>query len=87
MAKVEIYTADFCPYCKHAKALFDRKGVKYEEIEIDGSDEARASMSRRTNGARTIPQIFVNGEHIGGFDDASKLDKAGKLDELLKLDD
>lgn len=85
MAKVIIYSADFCPYCKHAKALFDRKGVAYEVIEIDGSDEARADMAKKTNGARTIPQIVINGEHIGGFDDAQKLDKAGKLDELLKL--
>lgn len=85
MPKVEIYTADFCPYCKHAKALFDRKGVKYDLIEIDGSDESRQDMMKRTGGARTIPQIFINGEHIGGFDETSKLDKLGKLDELLKL--
>lgn len=85
MAKVEIFSADFCPYCTHAKNLFDRKGVSYKEIAIDGSDAARADMAKRTNGARTIPQIFINGEHIGGFDDAAALDKAGKLDELLKL--
>ncbi len=87
MAKVEIYSTDNCPYCVHAKTLFKNKGVDYTEINVTGDDEARMALVKKANGMRTVPQIFINGEHIGGFDDTAKLDKAGKLDDLLKLDD
>lgn len=83
MSKVEIYTTDYCPYCKHAKALFEAKGVAYEEIDVSGDDEARMALVQKSGGLRTVPQIFIDGQHIGGFDAASALDKAGKLDALL----
>lgn len=83
MAKVEIYTTNYCPYCTHAKNLFKNKGVEYTEIDMTDDDEMRADIMVKTNGARTVPQIFINGEHIGGFDDTAKLDKEGKLDALL----
>lgn len=83
MAKVEIYTADYCPYCKHAKALFDGKGVAYEEIDVSGDDDARIALVKKAGGLRTVPQIFINDEHIGGFDAVSALDKEGKLDPKL----
>ena len=83
MAKVEIYTTDYCPYCTHAKNLFDGKGVSYEEIDVTGDDEARTALVKKAGGLRTVPQIFINGQHIGGFDDTAALDKEGKLDPLL----
>lgn len=84
MPKVEIYTTDYCPYCKHAKALFDSKGVAYEEIDVSGDDEARMALVQKAGGLRTVPQIFINGQHIGGFDATAALDKEGKLDPLLQ---
>lgn len=83
---VEIYTWRTCPYCVRAKALLDSKGVEYQEYAIDGDEEARARMSERANGRRTVPQIFVEKtHHVGGCDDLYALDSAGKLDELLGL--
>lgn len=84
MPKVEIYTTDYCPYCKHAKALFENKGVAYEEIDVSGDDDARMALIKKAGGMRTVPQIFINDQHIGGFDDASALDREGKLDPLLQ---
>ncbi len=86
MAKVEIYTTDYCPYCKHAKALFEGKGVEYQEIDVSGSDEERMALVKKAGGLRTVPQIFINDEHIGGFDALSALDKEGKLDPRLAKD-
>ncbi|MCB1784156.1 MAG: glutaredoxin 3 [Alphaproteobacteria bacterium] len=83
MSKVEIYTWKTCPYCIRAKKLFDTKGVKYTEYDITGDDAARAKMVERTGGPRTVPQIFINGQHCGGCDDLHALDALGKLDELL----
>lgn len=83
MPKVEIYTTNTCPYCKHAKALFEGKGVSYEEINVTGDDDARIALVRKANGMRTVPQIFINDQHVGGYDDAAALDQAGKLDEML----
>lgn len=83
---VEIYTWRTCPYCVRAKALLDSKGVEYQEYAIDGDEDARARMSERANGRRTVPQIFVEEtHHVGGCDDLYALDSAGKLDELLGL--
>lgn len=83
---VEIYTWRTCPYCLRAKSLLDSKGVHYTEYSIDGDEEARARMSERALGRRTVPQIFVDKDHhIGGCDDLYALESQGKLDELLGL--
>ena len=82
--KIEIYTWKSCPFCVRAKQLLDSKGVNYEEHSIDGDEEARAKMIERTGGARSVPQIFVEGDqHLGGCDDIHQLDREGKLDSLL----
>jgi len=82
MATVVIYTTHICPYCDQAKALLNRKGVKYTEIFVDEDDKQRAIMMERT-GRRTVPQIFINDQPIGGSDDLHALEHAGKLDGLL----
>ncbi|GAB4381196.1 MAG: glutaredoxin 3 [Elainellaceae cyanobacterium] len=84
MANVEIYTWSTCPFCRRAKQLLDRKGIAYTEYEIDDDEAAREAMvARGTNGQWTVPQIFINNQHIGGSDDLYRLEKLGKLDELL----
>jgi glutaredoxin 3 len=82
-ANVEIYTWQTCPYCIRAKMLLGWKGVNYTEYKIDGNQEARAKMAERANGRRSVPQIFINGEHIGGCDDLYRLDASRGLDPLL----
>lgn len=82
MATVTIYTKENCPYCVWAKALLDAKKATYQEIRIDLDTDKQAEMIQ-LSGRRTVPQIFINSEHIGGFDDLSALDQAGKLDPLL----
>lgn len=81
--KVEIYTWRTCPYCIRAKELLKSKGVEFIEYSIDGDEAARAKMQRRANGRRSVPQIFINDQHIGGCDDLHDLDWQGKLDQLL----
>lgn len=83
-AKVEIYTWQTCPYCIRAKMLLKWKGVKFTEYKIDGDGAARVKMAERANGRRTVPQIFVNNQHLGGCDDLYALDRQGKLDPLLR---
>jgi glutaredoxin 3 len=83
MAKVEIYVQDFCPYCARAKALLDRKGVRYEEIHAPHGSEARKQAIARSGGRTTVPQVFIDGQAIGGSDDLHALDRAGKLDPIL----
>ena len=78
-----IYTTAICPYCVQAKELFKRKDVDFEEIRIDLDPAQRDEMMAKTS-RRTVPQIFINGQHIGGCDDLYALDKAGGLDPLLK---
>ncbi len=80
---VEIYTWSSCPFCIRAKALLDKKQVKYTEYCIDGDEAARQEMSVRANGRRSVPQIFINEQHIGGCDDIQALEAQGKLDSLL----
>jgi glutaredoxin 3 len=82
-AKVEIYTWSTCPFCLRAKSLLNNKGVNFTEYSIDGDDDARAKMAQRANGRRSLPQIFINDNHIGGCDDIHGLDRQGKLDEML----
>jgi glutaredoxin 3 len=82
-ANVEIYTWQTCPYCIRAKVLLRWKGVMLTEYKIDGDGAARVKMAERANERRTVPQIFINNQHIGGCDDLYALDRQGKLDPLL----
>lgn len=81
--KIEVYTWSSCPFCIRAKALLNKKGVEFTEYCIDGDESARAKMAQRANGRRTLPQIFINDQHIGGCDDLYALNATGKLDPLL----
>lgn len=84
MAKVEIYTWSTCPFSRRAKQLLNQKGVNYIEYEIDDDDAARDAMAARGNdGKRSVPQIFINDQHMGGSDDLYRLEKQGLVDELL----
>ena len=83
MAKIEIYTKFLCPYCTRAKALFDRKGVEYQEIDVTMDRAGFDAMVDRAHGRRTVPQIFIDGKHIGGSDDLAELEAKGELDALL----
>ncbi len=82
MADVKIYTTDYCPYCKSAKALFTSKGVAFTEIDVEDDDAKRAWLVKVT-GQQTVPQIFINDKPYGGFTDVKELDNQGKLDALL----
>ncbi len=83
MPKVEIYTKFLCPYCTRAKKLLTTKGVAFDEHDISMGGPLRAEMLERSGGKQTVPQIFIDGRHIGGSDDLAALDMAGKLDPLL----
>jgi glutaredoxin 3 len=82
MTKIVIYTKDTCPYCVFAKQLLDSKKATYEEIRIDLLPEKRQEMEQ-LSGRRTVPQIVINGQAVGGYTDLAELAKTGKLDELL----
>lgn len=82
MANVTIYSSDWCPYCMRAKALLRKKNVAFEEIVVDGHADLRAEMTVRA-GRSSVPQIWINGEHIGGCDDLHALERSGQLDVLL----
>lgn len=83
MKLVRMYTSRICPFCIMAKRLLQRKGVQYEEINVDEDKRTREELVR-TTGRRTVPQIFIGEQHVGGFDDLSALERAGSLDPLLK---
>ena len=83
MASVEIYTKTFCGYCWRARGLLEAKGVQFEEIVIDGGGPRREEMIKRAGGRTTVPQIFIDGRHIGGCNDLLALERDGKLSELL----
>lgn len=83
MAKVTIYTRQFCPYCSRALALLKDKKVDFTEIDAGMSAALKDEMIQRSGGGRTFPQIFVGDRHIGGCDDMVALDHAGKLDPML----
>jgi glutaredoxin 3 len=85
MPVVEIYTTRYCPYCRWAKALLDRKGVIYTEIDVGMDAGLRAAMVQRADGRNTVPQVFIGDTHVGGFDDMQALDVAGKLDPMLQV--
>ncbi|HXV23204.1 MAG TPA: glutaredoxin 3 [Alphaproteobacteria bacterium] len=84
MSKVEIYSTLFCPYCTRAKRLLDQKGIEYVEIDVIADISKRSDMVRRAGGRTSVPQIFINGDHIGGYDELYALERQGKLDSLLK---
>jgi glutaredoxin 3 len=83
MAEVVIYTTRYCPYCHAAKALLNRKGVSFSEIDVSGDREGREKMIARAHGRTTVPQIFIGATHVGGCDDLYELEGQGKLDPLL----
>lgn len=83
MAKVEIYTTGYCPYCTRAKSLLKSKGAAFTEIDVTDDDELREKMVQLSGGRRTVPEIFINGKIIGGFDELYALDARGELDALL----
>lgn len=84
MARVEIYTKFMCPYCARAKQLLQSKGVDYEETEISMDAGKREEMIQRAAGRTTVPQIFIDGRHVGGSDDLAELERGGRLDPLLQ---
>lgn len=83
MAKVEIYTTLLCGYCYRAKKLLDSKGVAYSEVDLLAQPDKRAEMVQRASGRTSVPQIFIDGKHIGGCDDLHALEARGDLDRLL----
>ena len=84
MAKVEIYTTQFCPYCFRAKRLLQERGVEFTEIDVMMDSARRKEMIERAGGRRTVPQIFINGKHVGGSDELHALDREGKLKPMLE---
>lgn len=86
MERIVMYSTETCPYCMAARMLLKKKGVEFTDISVSGDTERRAEMEQRS-GRRTVPQIFIDDQHIGGFDDLSALDRDGKLDPLLEACD
>ncbi len=84
MSTVEVYTTAYCPYCVRAKALLEHKNVTFTEINVDSAPQLRAQMRERANGGNSVPQIFINEQHIGGCDEMMLLERQGKLDALLE---
>jgi glutaredoxin 3 len=83
-ADVTMYSTRFCPYCVRARMLLDSKQVEYTDISVDSQPALRREMMERS-GRRTVPQIWVGDQHVGGFEDLARLEQQGRLDELLKL--
>ena len=84
MKKVEIYTWQYCPFCIRAKSLLNKKKIDFIEYKIDGDESAREKMSERANGKRSLPQIFIDDNSIGGCDDLYSLEEESKLDALIE---
>lgn len=84
MPDIEIYSTRVCPYCVRAKKLIERKGFAYREIDVSDDEDLRNGMIDRAGGKRTVPQIFINNQHIGGCDELYALESKGGLDPLLK---
>ena len=85
MARVEMYSSMFCGFCARAKSLLQRKGVQFEDVDVMEHPERRAEMRQRAGGRNTVPQIFIDGVHVGGSDDLHALDAEGKLDAMLGI--
>ncbi len=84
MARIEIYTKIYCPYCTRAKRLLESKGADFEDYDITMGGPKRAEMIQRANGRTTVPQIFIDDVHVGGCDDLHGLDREGRLDPMLE---
>ena len=84
MASVEIYTTMLCPYCWRAKKLLEERGAAFQEVDVMCDGGLRNEMRQRAGGRTSVPQIFINGQHVGGCDDLYALDRAGKLKSLLE---
>ncbi|NCT67041.1 MAG: glutaredoxin 3 [Rhodanobacteraceae bacterium] len=85
MNRVEIYTTAVCPYCVSAKGFLQRKGLDYEEIRVDLDPVRRDEMLARSQGRRTVPQIFINDVHVGGYDDLVAAERSGRLGEIVEV--
>lgn len=83
MKKIDIYTTPYCPFCKRAKSLLSSKKARFNEIDLSQEPDKFEEMIEKSNGAKTVPQIFVNGKHIGDCDFIHNLDSEGKLDDIL----
>ena len=83
--EILVYKTQICPYCVRAKKLLDSKGVQYTEIDVSNDSDLRQVMTQKSGGRTSVPQIFINQQHIGGCDDLYALEKAGELDKLLGL--
>ena len=83
MPKIEVYSTAFCPYCVSAKNLLKSKGLEWTEVRVDADPAQREAMLARSGGRRTVPQIFINDQHVGGYDDLVAADRSGRLGELL----
>jgi glutaredoxin 3 len=83
VAKVEIYTTTYCPFCTRAKSLLKSKNIAFVEIDVTEDDALREKMIELSGGRRSVPEIFINGKIVGGFDELKALNDAGKLDGLL----
>ena len=86
MKKIEIYTSNYCPFCLKAKSLLKKKKIKFSEIDVSNDEALREKMTAMSNGARSVPQIFIDNFHIGDCDKIHKLDQEKKLDKLLGLE-
>jgi glutaredoxin 3 len=83
MARVEVFSKSWCPYCHRAKALLEHKGQEFDEIDVEEEAARVSEMVERSGGLRSVPQIFIDDVHVGGFDDLAALERAGRLDALL----
>ena len=83
MAEIEMYTTKFCPYCMAAKRLLKSKDAAYKEIDVSFNQQLRSEMTKKSNGRTSVPQIWIDGRHVGGFDDLNALNSKGELDQLL----
>jgi len=83
MKDVTVYTTGYCPYCTRAKALLQKKGVAFQEVDVTGDDAMREKLVEMSHGMRTVPQIFIGGEHVGGYTDLAALEAQGRLDSVL----
>ena len=86
MKKIEIYTTNYCPFCVKAKSLLNKKKAKFSVIDVSSDESLREKMTTMANGARSVPQIFIDNIHVGDCDKIHKLDQEKKLDKLLGLD-
>jgi glutaredoxin 3 len=83
VSRVEVYTQNWCPYCARAINLLKKKGVTFEEIDAPSGSAERAASVQRSGGRTSVPQVFIDGAHVGGWDELSALERAGKLDPML----